>query len=101
MCLEDWDEINIQKVLLYDVGFDSSMRINDIILDDLIEELQRTVQIHPESQNKTLNISEPVPDVKLRTNQSLLVRILTNMLINAFEASQQNETVAVVLEPSP
>lgn len=60
--------------------------------------LQQSVDLyrrHWESRNLTLKIAEPVPDLFMVTDRTLLGRIFGNMIKNALEASRAGETVTV------
>ncbi len=91
-------EINIQKILLYDSGPDAGLSFSQVSLEEIIEELKTTMPLRPEAKNKKIAISKEIPNCNLYTNRALLMRILTNMLVNAFEATLDHGTVHLWVE---
>ncbi len=63
--------------------------------EDVIHELGRICRAHPSCKNKTLRMPEPLPVVIFKTDPLLLVRVLTNMTINALEASEEQDEVKI------
>ncbi|MDO8963041.1 MAG: HAMP domain-containing sensor histidine kinase [Coriobacteriia bacterium] len=53
---------------------------------------------HPTATDKIVRLREPVSDVEIRTDVSLLLRILANMVTNALEASAVREHIEVWAE---
>ena len=64
----------------------------------MLSELQEIFTTHPVAEGKHLEVNDQHATTSLITDTSLLLRILSNMLINAFEASGPNETVKLWLE---
>ncbi|MFH1985110.1 MAG: HAMP domain-containing sensor histidine kinase [Pseudomonadota bacterium] len=86
-------EVKIQQALS---GKNSGMyatRFQGVVLADVFQELRLIIENHSATagQRVVLPTKGPWPD--LHTDRSLLVRILTNMLINALEAGGPGETV--------
>jgi signal transduction histidine kinase len=65
---------------------------------DLLKALIPTFEAHESSQGKTLTIEPANPEEWVTTDASLLQRVLTNMVKNAFEASLPGETVRAGFE---
>jgi signal transduction histidine kinase len=53
---------------------------------------------HPVSKGKRFHVQTQAPDLQVRTDPSLLSRILTNMLKNAFEATEAGGEVRLAVE---
>ncbi len=64
----------------------------------IIEEVRALFTTHPAATAKTLAIREPLPDVLVYTDISLAVRVLTNMVANAFEATDRGGDVQLWAE---
>lgn len=65
---------------------------------ELLSEMQTLFATHSAAEGKTLCIEPLNADLSLHTDGSLLLRILSNMLTNAFEASEPGDTVRLRLE---
>jgi len=70
----------------------------EITTKEIFEELQSFFANHPVRQNKDLKISTSHPMLSIKTDISLLLRVLCNMTTNAFEATDEKGTVQVWLE---
>lgn len=91
-------EIEIQRVLSMQDANAYRMVRQDVSLAGIIGELAGLFADHPAAQGKTLALPEGIPDRSLTTDQALLLRVLTNMLLNAFEATEAGGTVRLWLE---
>lgn len=60
--------------------------------------LKTVFAVHDASKGKQLEVGDVNPEETVTTDSSLLVRVLTNMVKNAFEAIQLGETVRVSFE---
>ena len=56
---------------------------------ELVEDLQSLILEHPAAHDRKLGLPELSTDAELVTDRSLLLRVLTNMLVNAFEATER------------
>lgn len=61
---------------------------------ELLQELAEEFSAHPLARERTLRVAE-APDVWVRADPSLLLRVITNMVTNALEATPQGGTVTV------
>lgn len=61
----------------------------------IIEELRPVADHHPAAEGKRIDFSSENPDTGIRTDISLVIRVLLNMIINALEASGKNDTVNI------
>jgi K+-sensing histidine kinase KdpD len=93
-------EVEIQRSLSYNESHIYQVSPQAVSVAEILQEIQRTFANHPVSTGKTLCLPEPVPDIHLVTDTALLRRILTNMLVNAFEASEPGDKVKLWLEES-
>jgi len=92
------DEFMIQRTLSKEKYSDYQLYFQECVLASVIDELQKNLANHPAFRGKTLNISKAIPVEKIRTDLSLLLRILTNMVVNALEASDEGEEVKLYFE---
>ncbi len=65
---------------------------------DVLNSLIPIFEAHDAAQGKTLEIEPVDPEEQITTDSSLLLRVLTNMVKNAFEASVPGETVRAGFE---
>lgn len=86
-------EIDIQRSL-YKKGLHTyTPDYSKISVSALMDEIKQIFNNHPLAKQKKLVMVKPETDVILNTDYSLLVRILINMLTNAFEASENGSLI--------
>jgi signal transduction histidine kinase len=66
-------------------------------MDGLAGILRERFVAHPESQGKTLIVRFPEPPSPVCTDEPILVGILSNMMVNALEATTAGDTVEITL----
>ncbi|RJX27693.1 MAG: PAS domain-containing sensor histidine kinase [Desulfurivibrio sp.] len=81
------NEIEIQRLLAQTKEQSYQMVFHQITLPEVLEELGCFIANHPAVHGKTLILPPTVPEISITTDCSLLLRVLTNMVINAFEAT--------------
>ncbi|MEW6234646.1 MAG: HAMP domain-containing sensor histidine kinase [Candidatus Omnitrophota bacterium] len=91
-------EFTIQRTLSKEKYDDYRAYFQEFSIRDAIDELQKSLSNHPAMKGKTLTISQAIPVEKIRTDLSLFLRILSNMAINALEASDEGEEVKLYFE---
>jgi signal transduction histidine kinase len=91
-------EIEMQR-MLYNVD-QSSIKANKIPItpDKVIKELQAFYLHHPAAHNKKIDFSYNGQNITFKSDLSLLLRVLCNMITNALEATEQNGTIKVWFE---
>jgi len=91
-------EIQMQKCLLENVHFSYQPLRHEILPKQVIEELQSFFAKHPATLNKNIYFSTSGPILSIKTDSSLLLRVLCNMITNALEATDEKGTVKVWFE---
>ncbi len=89
------EEIHSHRILF---AAESNMLTLDItILDtmDILYELQGLYENHYVAKNKNLRIDDSSVNIRFESDKSLLVRVLGNMIKNAFEASEKGATITM------
>jgi signal transduction histidine kinase len=92
------EEIIMQSVLSEKKLPEIYFRLDQVSLDQLAGELYKFFDNHESAFQKKLNLPDPVPQLSITTNESLLFRVLVNLLINAFEATQAGGEVKLLIE---
>ena len=69
------------------------MKLSRKEFEEIVAEVESVFSHHGAARNKTLSLPDTVPRRVLRTDSSLVIRIVTNLLLNAFEASGEGEEV--------
>jgi len=92
------NEVAIQRSLLHSELSELRPVMHVVPVTDLLTEMQSLFASHSAATGKVLLIDPPNTDTLIRTDGSLLLRILSNMLTNAFEASEPGTTVRLWLE---
>lgn len=86
-------EVELQRQLSH--ATDGNMRIEHQLLtvELIMNETREAIRHHPSRQKKHIRTTGNLPQVIIRTDISLLVRALSNMLINACEASNPEQEI--------
>ncbi|MRR08285.1 MAG: sensor histidine kinase, partial [Deltaproteobacteria bacterium] len=66
--------------------------------EQIFSQLRSFFANHPSANRKNIDFSADFPDVTLKTDISALLRVLSNMIINALEASGENSVVKTWVE---
>jgi K+-sensing histidine kinase KdpD len=74
------------------------LNINSFQISSILDELQTLMEGHSVSIDKFLKILDKTDNSILKTDYSLLFRVLMNLLINAFEASNSGDEVKLICE---
>jgi K+-sensing histidine kinase KdpD len=91
-------EVAIQRSLSHGSRGEYVPARREVAPADVVGELQNVFSNHAAARNKNLLLPERVPGTPLFTDYPLLMRVLTNMLVNAFEASEPGGTVRLGVE---
>ena len=91
-------EVEMQRALIKAEVDDYTLLTRDVPVNTIITEMQKLATTHPAAQDKRLQIEEPVPLSTIKTDLALLLRVLSNMLTNGFEASEKGETIKLTVE---
>ncbi len=91
-------EVDIQRCLSQSESYDYLPVWLELTTGQILEELHSFFASHPVAIGKKLNISKSYPVVSIKTDISLLLRILCNMIINALEATAENGEAKIWLE---
>ncbi|MGV1100554.1 sensor histidine kinase [Thiovibrio sp. JS02] len=86
-------EIAIQRALVLADYRNYQAKLAPVSCEQLLLEAARSLTAHPAAKNKRLSLPEKIPAITINTDASLVNRILTNMLLNAFEASPEGEEI--------
>lgn len=91
-------EVDIQRCLSESESYNYLPVWLELTTGQILEELHSFFANHPTAIGKKINISKGYPVVSIKTDSSLLLRILCNMIINALEASAENGEVKIWTE---
>jgi signal transduction histidine kinase len=86
-------EVDLQRRLSQQTVSFSEIQAERISVEWIIGELERWIDFHPSHQDKVLQVQNGAPGLLLRTDPVLLLRVLGNMLVNAFEAATRCRTI--------
>ncbi len=88
-------EVTMQRFLSQSDSGQYQLVLNETDTENVFRDLQTFFKNHPAAQGKKLAFQNSYPATRLRTDLSLLQRILSNMIINALEASPENGSVKI------
>lgn len=86
-------EVEMQHLLVRDEAQSYCLEFSETTVRQIVDEIRDMVTHHPAASGKQLNLNESVGNTRITTDLSLLRRVLTNMLINAFEATRPGHSV--------
>ena len=72
---------------------------SDLTTGQIRKELQSFFVAHPVAQGKNVEFTMAEPEIVIKTDLSLILRVLCNMVLNALEATEKGGTVRVSLAP--
>jgi hypothetical protein len=88
-------EIDVQRAMSTDQPGGYQVRPVDCGAHTKVTELRQQLGDHPAARNKTIVVGSIPTGLQVRTDPFLLTRIMTNMLINALEATPRGGTVSI------
>jgi len=92
-------EVRIQQFLHNPGSHAWKLQPETILLKELYDDFSGLLRTHPASSGRHLDIASSFgPGEAIVTDRTLLMRILLNMLINAFEASSPDDTIRFLHE---
>ncbi len=95
------NEVSVQRMLLQAQEGEYRPSLERTTAKGLVEELREFFEASPVARDKTLRIAGSLPEEALRLDTSLVLRIMTNMLVNAFEATGPGGEVRLWVEEAP
>jgi signal transduction histidine kinase len=88
-------EVAIQRCLLKDESCNYEPSWFEFTTEEMFRELHSFFGSHPVARGKRISMPEDYPLVSIKTDVSLLLRVLFNMVINALEATDENGEVKI------
>lgn len=89
------EQVEYQRAVWRAASGELRARPAPVSVFDLVEDLRSMMREHPAAQERELELPELTADAEIVTDRSLLLRVLANMLINAFEATAPGGRVAL------
>ncbi len=91
-------EVAIQRKLVNEEIEVYPVEARDLSPAEVLGRLRKAFAHHPAAEDRSIVFPQAVPDRHVRTDPSLLLRILTNMLANALEATPEGGEVRIRVE---
>lgn len=91
-------EIEIQRTLTSEESDTFSLLMEEVDVNHVVNELRTMLSKYVVSLEKTFSILEPIPEITITSDAALLKRILVNMVINAFEATEPGGSIRFWVE---
>jgi signal transduction histidine kinase len=93
-------EVKIQQLLTQDGSNKYQPLLQSISVRQIYTDLRHAFHCHPTARGRMLIFSNELLDLALKTDIGLLMRVLSNMMLNALEASDPGDEVRVWAEQS-
>lgn len=90
-------EVEMQRVLVRDEAQAYCLDFTEVALAEVVQDVREMATYHPAASGKRLTLPIPLGDTRVVTDVNLLRRVLTNMLLNAFEATRPGHTVKLTV----
>lgn len=91
-------EIQSQRLLRQAEEGALALRVGELEVPELLEDLEALFRRHYAARERTLDL-EPAPGLRLRSDRIVLLRVLTNLVKNALEATPPGGTVHLACRP--
>jgi len=89
------DEIKAQRLLLAAENGDLAIEKTKVSVRPLLHDVLNIYKEHEVTQGRYIQIDPRTPNIRLETDETLLKRVIGNMLKNALEACQPEETATM------
>lgn len=89
------EEIETQRSLMAAEADELSLNPSDLRTKEVLEELAVAYRHHDVASGKTISVAAESENTRIRSDHTLLLRVLGNMLKNALEASSPGETITL------
>ncbi len=91
-------ETAVQRCLMESDSYGYPLERQKVKAAHILDDLRTFFADHPTAYGKKMEIRDAHAGVSIRTDKALLLRVLNNMIINAFEASGEHGTIKIWLE---
>lgn len=88
-------EVQMQKHLTQMADADYQFMIQPMTVDRIFQELDATFASHPAARDRTIIFADRYRDLSIRSDFFLVVRVLSNMVVNALESTEKTGSVKV------
>jgi K+-sensing histidine kinase KdpD len=92
------NEIMIQQALIKTGMPQYKPFLQQITLSQIIYDIKNMIANQPASTDNKLVIPESISNITITSDLSLVCRVLTNMLVNAFESSSAEDVIKLGIE---
>lgn len=94
-------ELDLQRQLVAATVEGLQPILASTLLDLLFDDLRGIITHHPASHGKRTTITQPQPAVSIKADTTLLLRVLSNMALNALEATPPDGGIRITAEVTP
>jgi nitrogen-specific signal transduction histidine kinase len=93
-----YKEVAIQRSLSQSESYDYQPMWHEVRISQVITDLQSFFSNHPIAYKKNIQFSDNYPNISFDTDLSLLNRVLCNMILNALEATAEDDIIKLWIE---
>lgn len=91
-------EIDMQSYLSHDSSITLTKEKEKITISCLVSQLESIFQNHPLKEKREINYITDNKEFEMNTDLAILIRILSNMVTNALEASDEEDVITVSIK---
>jgi signal transduction histidine kinase len=93
-------EVSMQQYLSQNGGISYQTCVSTVRIRQIVEDIGMFFSSHPSKGNRHLVLPGTIQDMIITTDSSLVIRIIVNMVINAFEATDDGDAVRLSVDTS-
>lgn len=94
------DDVNSQRLLLQAESNEVELKMIDVTANNILNLLSSVFKSHEVCEGKKLDVCLLDTDVSFKTDMSLFMRVMVNMVKNALEASEPGQCVSLAIAQS-
>jgi len=91
-------EFRIQRAISTSDLSEYPLSLERFSVDDVFHEIANRFASHPAARSRSFDLPDTLPELELVTDFLLLMRIISNMVVNALEATPKGDAVGIWIE---
>lgn len=93
------NEVALQQYFINSGSDPFNVQSESLLVGDILKEVVFSAALHPSYKGKRLRTDNDSSEIVIHTDPGLLLRVLGNMIINAFEAEKTGQEIHLKVQP--